>query len=90
MFPELNESFAALGACDRWLPVCLARGTHKREPTPLTLLSGNARRSLCQLFRPRKSNDMQIERDPEKWTPVFRKDHAPAKSAGVPRKDKIA
>jgi len=43
------------------------------DPPPLTLLSGNPRRSLCQLSRPRKSNDKQIEHDPKKWMPLLRR-----------------
>jgi hypothetical protein len=41
--------------------VCCAAGGAK-----LTLLCGCARRALCPLFTPRKSNDTQLEHDPGK------------------------
>ena len=75
VFAELNESFAAaaLWLSERALSACLKRVPRKAERLPLTLLSGCPPRSLCPLFTPRKSNDIQIEHDPEKWTPAFPK-----------------
>jgi hypothetical protein len=56
-----------------------AQAATRRQTARLTLLFGYARWSFCPLSRPRKSNDIRLDNDPEKWIAVFRSDDAPPK-----------
>ncbi len=52
----------------------LAGALHRRRGP-----SGHRRGRLGVLARSRQTNPHELERDPEKWQPVFRKDHAQSK-----------
>jgi hypothetical protein len=57
-------------------------------PSPAAVAAGNAGAADLRVPESGRARLLRArsEHDPEKWTPVFRKDHAPAKIYGMIRK----